>query len=86
MDKPFSNIDIVIIAVYLLGGASKYVDTEDVAIKVNELPLVDLRGENTVTKSILTTYENGCRTQRIPKRGATYWAPLLRAGFLVKMV
>ena len=37
MDKLFSNIDIVTIAVYLLGGDSKYVDTEDIAVKVNEL-------------------------------------------------
>ena len=37
MSKPFSNIDIVTIAVYLLGGDSKYVDTEDVAVKANEL-------------------------------------------------
>ena len=34
---PFSNIEIVTIAVYLLGGDSKYVDTEDIAIKTNEL-------------------------------------------------
>jgi hypothetical protein len=37
MKKPFTNIDIVTIAVYLLGGDSKYIDTEDVAVKVNEL-------------------------------------------------
>ena len=37
MKKPLSNIDIVTIAVYLLGGDSKYVDTEDVAAKANEL-------------------------------------------------
>jgi len=33
----FSNIEVVTIAVYLLGGDSAYVDTEDVAIKANEL-------------------------------------------------
>jgi len=33
----FSNIEIVTIAVYLLGGDSKYIDTEDIAVKVNEL-------------------------------------------------
>ena len=37
MKKPFSNIELITIAVYLLGGDSKYVDTEDVAIKTNEL-------------------------------------------------
>jgi hypothetical protein len=37
MKHPFSNIEIVTIAVYLLGGDSKYADTEDVAVKVNEL-------------------------------------------------
>jgi hypothetical protein len=37
MRQPFSNIDLVTIAVYLLGGDCKYVDTEDVAIKVNQL-------------------------------------------------
>lgn len=37
MKEPFSNIDIVTLAVYLLGGDSRYVDTEDVAFKVNEL-------------------------------------------------
>lgn len=34
---PLSNVEIVTIAVYLLGGDSKYVDTEDIAIKTNEL-------------------------------------------------
>jgi hypothetical protein len=34
---PLSNIEIVTIAVYLLGGDSKYVDTEDIAFKANEL-------------------------------------------------
>lgn len=33
----FSNIEIVTLAVYLIGGDSKYIDTEDVAIKVNDL-------------------------------------------------
>jgi len=33
----FSNIEIVTLAVYILGGDSKYIDTEDVAIKVNEI-------------------------------------------------
>lgn len=33
----FSNIELVTIAVYLLGGDSKYIDTEDIAVKVNEL-------------------------------------------------
>jgi len=37
MDKPFSNFEIMTFAVYLLGGDSHYVDTEDVAIKANEL-------------------------------------------------
>ena len=37
MKKPFSNIELVTIAVYLLGGDSKYVDTEDIAVKTNEM-------------------------------------------------
>lgn len=37
MNTKFSNIEIVTIAVYLLGGDSSYVDTEDVAVKSNEL-------------------------------------------------
>jgi len=37
MDKLFSNIEIVTLATYLLGGASNYIDTEDIAIKVNQL-------------------------------------------------
>lgn len=37
MKDSFSNIEIITIAVYLLGGDSNYVDTEDIAIKVNEL-------------------------------------------------
>jgi len=37
MDKLFSNIEIVTLAAYLLGGASSYIDTEDVAMKVNQL-------------------------------------------------
>jgi hypothetical protein len=32
-----SNFEIVILAVYLLGGDYKYVDTEDVAVKANEM-------------------------------------------------
>lgn len=35
--KNFSNLQIVTLAVYILGGKSKEVDTEDIAIKVNEL-------------------------------------------------
>lgn len=33
----FSNLEIVTVAVYLLGGDSRYTDTEDIAVKVNEL-------------------------------------------------
>ena len=35
--KGLSNHEIVTLAVYLLGGDTQYVDTEDVAIKANEL-------------------------------------------------
>jgi hypothetical protein len=37
MDKPLSNFEIMTLAVYLLGGDSHNVDTEDVAVKANEL-------------------------------------------------
>jgi len=37
MNKEFSNFEMVTLAVYLLGGNHTYVDTEDVAIKVNEI-------------------------------------------------
>jgi hypothetical protein len=37
MKESMSNIEIVTLAVYLLGGESKYVDTEDIAVKTNEL-------------------------------------------------
>ena len=33
----FSNIEIITLAVFLLGGESNYIDTEDIAVKVNEL-------------------------------------------------
>jgi len=33
----FSNLEIVTLSVYLLGGDSSYIDTEDIAVKVNEL-------------------------------------------------
>ena len=33
----FSNKELVTIAIFLLGGDSKYVDTEDIAVKVNDL-------------------------------------------------
>jgi len=33
----FSNIEIITTAVYLLGGSSRYIDTEDIAIKANEI-------------------------------------------------
>src|SRR5512139_1564750 len=32
-----SNHEIVTLAVYLLGGDSEYADTEDIAVKVNDL-------------------------------------------------
>ena len=32
-----SNFQIVTVAVYLLGGEARYIDTEDVAMKANEL-------------------------------------------------
>lgn len=35
--KELSNHEIVTLAVYLVGGESQYVDTEDVAVKANEL-------------------------------------------------
>ena len=37
MRDAFSNRELVILGVYLLGGESRYVDTEDVAKKVNEI-------------------------------------------------
>ncbi|MBN2395555.1 MAG: hypothetical protein JXC36_03710 [Candidatus Atribacteria bacterium] len=37
MTRTFSNIEIVTISVYLLSGDSKLVDTEDIAVKTNEL-------------------------------------------------
>jgi hypothetical protein len=37
MNKPLSNIEIVTIAVYLLGGNSNPINTEDIAVKSNEL-------------------------------------------------
>lgn len=37
MKRTFSNHEIVTLAVYLLGGDSWYIDTEDVAIKANEI-------------------------------------------------
>jgi hypothetical protein len=35
--KGLSNHEIVTLAAYLLGGDTQYVDTEDVAVKANEL-------------------------------------------------
>ena len=37
MKNLFSNTEIVTIAVYLLGGTSNYIDTEDIAVKASEL-------------------------------------------------
>lgn len=37
MKKALSNHEIVTLAVYLLGGESQHVDTEDIAVKANEL-------------------------------------------------
>lgn len=37
MKKALSNIEIVTLAVYLIGGDSEYMDTEDIAFKTNEL-------------------------------------------------
>lgn len=36
-NRLFSNIEIITISVYLLGGSSRYIDTEDVAVKANEV-------------------------------------------------
>lgn len=36
-EESISNLDIVVLAVYLLGGSSAVVDTEDVAIEANKL-------------------------------------------------
>jgi hypothetical protein len=35
--KVFSNHEVVTLAVYLLGGESRYIDPEDVAVKANEI-------------------------------------------------
>jgi hypothetical protein len=37
MRRSFSNHEIVTLAVYLLGGDSRAIDTEDVAVKANEI-------------------------------------------------
>lgn len=37
MRNSFSNHEIVTLAVYLLGGEAKVIDTEDVAVKANEI-------------------------------------------------
>ena len=37
MERPLANHQIVTLAVYLLGGDGAYVDTEDVAVKANEI-------------------------------------------------
>ena len=37
MKKNLSNHEIVTLSVYLLGGESKHIDTEEVAVKANEL-------------------------------------------------
>ncbi len=37
VDKPLSNREIVTLAVYLLSGEAQGVDTEDVAVKANEI-------------------------------------------------
>ncbi len=37
VQKGLSNHEIVTLAVYLLGGDTQYVDTEDVAVKANEI-------------------------------------------------
>ena len=36
-DARLSNHEVVTLAVYLLGGDSQYIDTEDVAVKANEI-------------------------------------------------
>jgi hypothetical protein len=37
MKESMNNVEIVTLAVYLIGGDSKYVDTEDIAVKVNKV-------------------------------------------------
>ncbi len=37
MSNKFSNHELVTLAVYLLGGESKFIDTEDIAMKANDL-------------------------------------------------
>jgi hypothetical protein len=37
MKNSFSNIEIVTLTVYLLGGNTNFIDTEDIAVKSNEL-------------------------------------------------
>lgn len=37
MSNKFSNHELVTLAVYLLGGEAKFIDTEDIAIRSNEL-------------------------------------------------
>ena len=37
MKNSFSNIEIVTLAVYLLGGNTNFIETEDIAVKSNEL-------------------------------------------------
>ena len=37
MKAPYSNVELVTLAVYLLGGSAQHVDLEDIAVKASEL-------------------------------------------------
>ncbi|MFZ2068557.1 MAG: hypothetical protein WAV27_21505, partial [Xanthobacteraceae bacterium] len=35
--KPLANHEVVVLATYLAGGRTSYTDTEDIAVKANEI-------------------------------------------------
>ena len=55
-----SNHEIVTLALYLLGGDTQYVDTEDIAVKANEVAPGRFTWRRTQTKSTSKMFARLC--------------------------
>ena len=66
-----ANYEIVVLAAYLAGAQYRYVDTEDIAVKANEIVPGALPGESTRTKSTSNPSGSDYGTLPNPRKAAT---------------
>ena len=80
--KELANHEIVTLAVYLLGGDTQYVDTEDVAVKANKLAPGRFTWRKYRDQISIDTVQKRLFDARMPRKGA-YLAGSQRKGWIL---